>query len=87
MSEQPQSFKINHPDFDYFFNKLAWGAILAVVSFASYQLNKLSDNVADLNKSMSVIIYQMQSVEKRNDELKAEVVKLADRVSKLEKIL
>jgi uncharacterized protein YoxC len=74
-----------HEDFDLFFNKVAWAAITAVVSFAAFQLNKLSDNVAELNKNMTIVVYQLQSVEKQSSELQNKVEDLTDRVNALEK--
>lgn len=74
-----------HEDFDFFFNKVAWAAITAVVSFAAFQLNKLSDNVAELNKSMTIVVYQLQTVERQSSELKTRVEDLTERVNSLEK--
>lgn len=83
--EEHKSFKYAHPDFDFFFNKVAWAAITAVVSFAAFQLNKLSESVADLNKNMTLVVYQLQGVEKENEEFKKQLVALIERVNDLEK--
>lgn len=85
MAEEKESFKKSHPDFDFFFNKLAWAAITAVVSFAAVQLNKLSDNVAELNKNMTLVVFQLQTVEKTSDEFKRDLDALIERVNRLEK--
>ena len=82
---EKQSFVKTHPDFDFFFNKVAWAAITAVVSFAAYQLNKLSESVADLNKNMTLVVYQLENVEKESAELKQELKTLVLRVNDLEK--
>lgn len=82
--EENQTFKRSHPDFDFFFNKLAWAAITCVVSFAAIQLNKLSDNVAELNKNMTLVVYQLQTVEKQSDKFRRDLEDLMERVNKLE---
>lgn len=85
MDEEKPSFRKAHPDFDFFFNKLAWAAITSVVSFAAIQLNKLSDNVAELNKNMTLVVFQMGMVEKTSDQFRKELDALTDRVNKMEK--
>lgn len=85
MDEEKQGFRKAHPDFDFFFNKVAWAAITAVVSFAAIQLNKLSDNVAELNKNMTLVVFQMGMVEKTSDQFRKELDALTDRVNKMEK--
>lgn len=85
MAEEKESFKKSHPDFDFFFNKLAWAAITAVVSFAAIQLNKLSNNVAELNKNMALVVFQLQTVEKTSDQFKRDLDSLIERVNTLEK--
>jgi len=82
---EEKSFVKNHPDFDFFFNKIAWAAITAVVSFAAFQLNKLSESVADHNKNMTLVVYQLENVEKESAEFKVELKKLVERVNDLEK--
>lgn len=79
------SFKSSHPDFDFFFNKIAWASITAVVSFAAFQLNKLSDNVAELNKNMTLVVFQLQTVERASDGFRRDLESLIERVNKLEK--
>ena len=81
--EQKQT-RNSHEDFDFFFNKVAWASITCVVTFAAFQLNKLSDNVAELNKNMTLVVYQLQSVEKQSGELKMQIEELYRRVQKLE---
>jgi septal ring factor EnvC (AmiA/AmiB activator) len=83
--EEHQSFRKSHPDFDFFFNKLAWAAITAVVSFAAIQLNKLSNNVAELNKNMALVVFQLQTVEKQSDQFKRDLDSITERVNYLEK--
>lgn len=83
--EENQSFRKSHPDFDFFFNKLAWAAITAVVSFAAIQLNKLSNNVAELNKNMALVVFQLQTVEKQSDQFKRDLDAITERVNLLEK--
>lgn len=83
--EDEKSFRKAHPDFDFFFNKLAWAAITAVVSFAAIQLNKLSDNVAELNKNMTLVVFQLGTVEKSADQFKRDLDALIERVNYLEK--
>lgn len=68
-----------HSNFDFFFNKVAWTAIMAVVSFAAFQLNKLSDNVAELNKNMALMVYQ-------SDQFKRDIQNVIERVNRLEGI-
>lgn len=80
-----ESQRYNHSNFDFFFNKVAWAAITAVVSFAAFQLNKLSESVADLNKNMTLVVYQLQGVEKENEEFKKQLLALIERVENLEK--
>lgn len=83
--ERKKPFGASHPDFEFFFNKVAWAAITAVVSFAAIQLNKLSDNVAELNKNMTLVVFQMNMVEKNSDQFRKELDALTDRVNKMEK--
>jgi hypothetical protein len=83
--EEQQSFKRSHPDFDFFFNKMAWAAITAVVSFAAIQLNKLSNNVAELNKNMALVVFQLQTVEKQSDQFKRDLDAISERMNTLEK--
>ena len=83
--ERKKPFGTSHPDFEFFFNKVAWAAITAVVSFAAIQLNKLSDNVAELNKNMTLVVFQMNMVEKNSDQFRKELDALTDRVNKMEK--
>lgn len=71
--------------FDYFFNRLAWSAITAVIGFAALQLNRLSDSVAELTRSMSLVVYQLESVQKQSDEFEQEIDELEKRVGDLEK--
>jgi hypothetical protein len=83
--EKKKPFGASHPDFEFFFNKLAWAAITAVVSFAAIQLNKLSDNVAELNRNMTLVVYQLQSVEKQSGEFKSQIAEIMERINQLEK--
>ena len=83
--EENQSFRKSHTDFDFFFNKLAWAAITAVVSFAAIQLNKLSNNVAELNKNMALVVFQLQTVEKQSDQFKRDLDAITERGNLLEK--
>jgi phage shock protein A len=82
--DEKQETKSRHEEFDFFFNKLAWAAITAVVSFAAYQLNKLSDNVADLNKNMTLVVYQLEGVQRQSLELKSRIETLESRMRYLE---
>lgn len=84
MTDNEQKPNTSHEQFDFFFNKVAWASITCVVTFAAFQLNKLSDNVAELNKNMTLVVYQLQSVEKQSDEMKMQLDDLYRRVEKLE---
>jgi hypothetical protein len=85
MDDEKQSFRKAHPDFDFFFNKVAWAAITTVVSFAAIQLNKLSDNVAELNKNMTLVVFQLGAVEKAGDQFRRDLDALVERVNELER--
>jgi hypothetical protein len=84
MTDNEQKPNTSHEQFDFFFNKVAWASITCVVTFAAFQLNKLSDNVAELNKNMTLVVYQLQSVERQSGELKMQIEELFRRVQKLE---
>lgn len=84
MTDNEQKPNTSHEQFDFFFNKVAWASITCVVTFAAFQLNKLSDNVAELNKNMTLVVYQLQSVEKQSDEMKMQLDDLYRRVERLE---
>lgn len=83
--DSKKSFGRTHPDFEFFFNKVAWACITAVVSFAAIQLNKLSDNVAELNKNMTLVVYQLQAVERQSAEFKAQISEIMERINRLER--
>ncbi len=70
--------------FNVFFNKLAWASITAVVSFAALQLHKLSESVAELNKNMTLVVYELKNVQDDSKELKIKYISLSERVEKLE---
>lgn len=79
-----EEFQKRHPDFDFFFNKVAWAAITIVVMYAASQLSELSKSVAELNKNMAVVASQLQGYEKQSQAMQLDMQKMQDRILNLE---
>lgn len=75
MKQEP-SFQKQHPDFVYFFDKIAWGAFTAIALYAAGQLQDMSDSITDLNKNLAVMVSKMESFDRQSLDLETRLREL-----------
>lgn len=83
--QTPADFNKEHPNFNFFFNKIAWAALAAIAWYASSQLANMNASINELNKNVAVMMAQMQGFSDKDRDLKQEIERISERVERCEK--
>ena len=65
--------------FQLFFEKVAWGAMAAVILYAATQLKEVTTSVQALNTNVSVLVEKTNNSKERLDLLESRVLVLEQR--------
>lgn len=71
--------------FNIFFERIAFGAMTAVVLYAGLQLKEMSSNVQLLNTSVAVLIEKEKAIEFSHQEIKKTLKEYDSRINLIEK--
>lgn len=72
-------------NFSLFFERIAWGALAAIVLYASSQLREMTASVQALNTNVSILLEKSKNADERQQEIKQSLRDLEQRVNQLEK--
>ncbi|MFN8741519.1 MAG: hypothetical protein ACK5YR_16460 [Pirellula sp.] len=71
--------------FNIFFERIAFGAMTAIIFYAGIQLKEMNSNVQSLNTSVAILIEKGKAIEFSHQEIKQTLKEYDSRINKIEK--